>query len=507
MADIDVKVLYLETPPVSAPQSTYILGVRMKNVGIHARTAQGYVRVYDKDSGLLLHTFNVASAEMDPVQEKQAFAGAIWDLSAEEVGKEFIVSGLISCVGDMEPANNVLNPTTVTVTGEAPPPPPAVTPHKEQHEDGGNDEIDVTDLSGVLKTPQPYADHASRHENGGDDELSLTDLSGVAATPQIAADHGNERHVEDFLETSLMTAHMNDETPHAADTTVERKANKGQVDGYPELDGGGKVPAAQLPDMPPAVHGAAKHDASVEETSAKGAANGYAPLDVGSRVPSANLGSNPGDDGKFLNGIQDFATIVDDIVESRPLWAPDVSAGSTAARRGHVHSQGGGLAQTFNDGVPYFGGAVLMLDLLIPGNIAVPPGFNLRDLVFGRIYGNGARPIQLDVYLGPGGGPGDLQIANIPALIPPNSDNTCWRLEGTTLLASAALEASALHCLLLPAGPGVAGSCLDTFGSMPPDWNPVVANHLTVWLTPNGDPVDYMTREGANGFLVLDTNS
>ena len=43
MADIDTKVLYLETPSVSAPPAAYYIGVRMKNVGIHDRATVGFV--------------------------------------------------------------------------------------------------------------------------------------------------------------------------------------------------------------------------------------------------------------------------------------------------------------------------------------------------------------------------------------------------------------------------------------------------------------------------------
>lgn len=46
--------------------------------------------------------------------------------------------------------------------------------HVSQHEDGGWDEIDLTDLSGGSGTP--YA-HKTSHQNGGSDEISLAGLS------------------------------------------------------------------------------------------------------------------------------------------------------------------------------------------------------------------------------------------------------------------------------------------------------------------------------------------
>jgi hypothetical protein len=63
--------------------------------------------------------------------------------------------------------------------------------HKTTHQNGGDDELDVTDLSGVLADPQTPASHSSDHEDGGSDEISLTGLSGEAATPQTPKTHAS----------------------------------------------------------------------------------------------------------------------------------------------------------------------------------------------------------------------------------------------------------------------------------------------------------------------------
>lgn len=246
MADIDTKVLYLETPPTSAPKTSYILGVRIRNVGIHARTAQGYVQVFDKDTGMLVKTYQVESAEIDPGEEKQAFASEAWDLTDELVGKQFILSGMMTCDGDMVPENDILNPTTVTVADTPPGPPPAVTPHKHQHEDGGNDELDLTGLHGVLGDPQPYADHASKHQDDGSDQLNLGGLAGLAADPQIPTDHGNERHAVPFATSSELGNHEADTDTHSVAANLEQTANKEQPDGYPGLDGSALISPARL---------------------------------------------------------------------------------------------------------------------------------------------------------------------------------------------------------------------------------------------------------------------
>lgn len=348
MADFDTKVLYLETPPTSAPKASYIIGVRVKNLGLFPTATSGYVQVFDKDTGDLVKTYSVASAVLDPDEEKQAFAFEVWDLTEEETGKQFILSGMVTSEGDTDPSNDILNPTILTVTEAPPPPPPPVTPHVSQHEDGGNDEMSVEGLHGQLKDPQPYADHASKHQNGGEDELSVAGLGGNLADPQIPTDHGNERHVESYATETQLDNHNEDPDPHDAATTLEKTAEKGQVDGYAELDGGGKVPAAQLPGLPPVEHGADKHDATVEETSAKGIANGYAGLDATAFVPPDQLADTAGGaDTLFLRGDQVWAspagTAGGTPNQVTAGIAPAEGSSDLVARADHEHGGAGGL--------------------------------------------------------------------------------------------------------------------------------------------------------------------
>ncbi len=224
MADIDTKVLYLETPPTSAPKTSYILGVRIRNTGLHARAASGYVQVFDKDTGMLVKTYPVASAEIDPGQEKQAFAAEDWNLTDELVGKQFILAGMVTCDGDMVPENDILHPTTVTVAETPPGPPPAVTPHKPQHQDGGNDEIDVTALHGVLYDDQPPAAHSSDKHDGTVPVL-IDGLVPVEQLPDMpVAQHGSPDH----------------------DDSVEATERKEQPGGYPGLDTVGLIALEHL---------------------------------------------------------------------------------------------------------------------------------------------------------------------------------------------------------------------------------------------------------------------
>lgn len=61
--------------------------------------------------------------------------------------------------------------------------------HKTTHQNGGDDEISVAGLSGVLADAQTAAAHKTSHENNGSDEISVAGLSGVLADPQTPAAH------------------------------------------------------------------------------------------------------------------------------------------------------------------------------------------------------------------------------------------------------------------------------------------------------------------------------
>lgn len=61
--------------------------------------------------------------------------------------------------------------------------------HAASHEAGGSDEIDLTDMIGLLATPQVPLPHAVLHGNGGPDEISVAGLSGLLADAQTPLAH------------------------------------------------------------------------------------------------------------------------------------------------------------------------------------------------------------------------------------------------------------------------------------------------------------------------------
>jgi len=74
-------------------------------------------------------------------------------------------------------------------------------------------------------------------------------------------------------------------------TKLQTRDEKAAVNGYASLDVGGKVPAAQLPDL----------SAAYQAKSEKGVANGYAPLDAGGQLSDTRMPPRFGTVGRGLN--------------------------------------------------------------------------------------------------------------------------------------------------------------------------------------------------------------
>jgi len=55
--------------------------------------------------------------------------------------------------------------------------------HKTSHQNGGSDEISVSDLSGLLGDSQTPLAHKTSHQNGGSDEIDATGLTGIPVLP------------------------------------------------------------------------------------------------------------------------------------------------------------------------------------------------------------------------------------------------------------------------------------------------------------------------------------
>ncbi len=189
--DYDVAAASLASPPASAPVASYRPSVAVQNLGIHAASVTGTLRIYDRDAGTLLFTMALTPTAVPVGTTRNALADQLWEPVAGDIGKAFLFIATVVYPEDQYLPNNNLGPVTVIVTAAPPPPPPPVEPHAAQHEEGGADEISLEGLTGKAAESQTPDEHASQHESGGADELSVTDLTGLLATPQTPTTHAS----------------------------------------------------------------------------------------------------------------------------------------------------------------------------------------------------------------------------------------------------------------------------------------------------------------------------
>jgi len=245
MADYDVAVTELSSPPPSAVKTTYRPAVRIRNNGIHDALASGILRIYS--AGRLIFTTEIYSAVIPPKETREAQAVNYW---TPETEGSYLVIADATCPLDQVETNNHLSPTTVIVGPGEVPVPPVVTQHAAQHEEGGTDQISIDGLRGEAYDPQPPKDHVSRHEQGGSDELSVGGLHGQLADAQPTEDHGNEHHTQTFETVAGCLAqigtHNGTTAPHPGSTNLEYVSRKGQPNGYASLNAAALVPHGQL---------------------------------------------------------------------------------------------------------------------------------------------------------------------------------------------------------------------------------------------------------------------
>jgi hypothetical protein len=231
--DYDVAVTGLSSPPPSAVLTPYRPAVSVRNNGLHAALASGYVRIYS--AGLLIFETGVYSGTLAPGATGTADGVDYWTPPAEGT---YIVQGYVSTPLDQVEPNNNLAPGTIVVAGGPVPPEPTVPLHAAQHEEGGTDPINVDGLPGVLADPQPAQAHGTQHQAGQGDVLNVSGLAGILGDPQTPVAHGNAHHSPVMSTAAELTAHSGSSAAHTAATNLANRESTG-----PET---GVVPSAQI---------------------------------------------------------------------------------------------------------------------------------------------------------------------------------------------------------------------------------------------------------------------
>ena len=233
MADYDVGALALVVPATSGPKSTYRPAVSVRNNGIHDALASGYLRIYA--AGLLVFESEIYSGTITPGNTGNAQTVDYWTPTEEG---QYTIHAYVSTPLDQVEPNNMLNPVTITITGEEPPTPPVVAAHAAQHEEGGTDELSIDGLQGRTADPQSPLNHAAQHQAGGDDALNVGSLQGVLAQDQPAQVHSNTRHNPAMATSEQLSIHQGATAVHTAASNLANRDTSG-----PET---GLVPSLQL---------------------------------------------------------------------------------------------------------------------------------------------------------------------------------------------------------------------------------------------------------------------
>ena len=220
--DYDVEVLGLKTPASTSPLAPYRLVVSVRNNGIHAAVASGYVRVYS--AGLQIFESEVFSNTLAPGVTGDCSSLGYWTPPAEGF---YMIQGYISTPLDQVEPNNNLNPTNIHITGTPPTPPTPVELHAAQHEEGGSDEISIEGLPGLAADPQAALAHVASHQAGGTDALNVGGLLGQLAADQPAQIHSNSRHNPVMSTAAELTSHSGGVAVHTAATNLANRETTG----------------------------------------------------------------------------------------------------------------------------------------------------------------------------------------------------------------------------------------------------------------------------------------
>lgn len=206
---LDIRAVAYIAPVSEVAFASIALTIRLVNFADETGLVEGGFRVYNGNSGLLIHQSNSipvsvaagvtvdvsALTDFDPPAPADDTYFVLFDGSASNaLVPDGIGIHLSKLVFDVKPA----------------PLGPIPAGHAVTHEDTGIDEIDLTNMFGLLADPQTPILHHLEHEAGGSDEISVAGLSGHLADAQDPTDHGNAAHT----------------------STFEDQANKGVAGGY-----------------------------------------------------------------------------------------------------------------------------------------------------------------------------------------------------------------------------------------------------------------------------------
>jgi len=200
---LDVRITGYIVPLAEQPQASLTPVISVENVADEDALIIGLIRIYRDSTGLMIYDSRLALTLLEHHTTANIAALTPFDPPAPADDDYFIKADLIATSHSPGP------PLTVSLGAwhfdiKTPPMGEAPAGHHGTHEDGGSDEIDVTNLPGLLADCQTPCAHHGTHENGGSDEMSLADLSGLLADQQTPLAHYHDKHLGLFYETDWL---------------------------------------------------------------------------------------------------------------------------------------------------------------------------------------------------------------------------------------------------------------------------------------------------------------
>jgi hypothetical protein len=206
---LDIRADHYVSPLSEVAFASVKLTVTLHNYADETGIVQGKFRVYNDETGHLIHTSDIAPVTLSAGQTLDVSALTNFDPPAPADDTYFVMFE--------GHASNALVPRGIdfflgSFYFDVKPAPlgPIPAGHHVTHEATGIDEINVNGLSGVLADRQTPILHHLDHELGGSDEVNVTGLLGVLSDKQPPQTHGNAAHTSAF----------------------EDQANKGAAGGY-----------------------------------------------------------------------------------------------------------------------------------------------------------------------------------------------------------------------------------------------------------------------------------
>lgn len=204
---LDIRAVAYVAPVAEVDFASVALTVRIVNCADEPGLVTGTFRVYNDNTGTLVHTSEIVPFTLAAGGTYDASALTDYDPPAPADDTYFVLFDGNAC--------NALVPDGIGLhlgafyfdvkpTGMG----PAPAAHHATHEDGGSDEIDVTGLSGLLADEQDPLAHHADHETGGSDEIDVTGLPGLLADEQDPLPHYHDKHLGIFSQSDILNGSL-----------------------------------------------------------------------------------------------------------------------------------------------------------------------------------------------------------------------------------------------------------------------------------------------------------